>query len=531
MKLKHKIPLAFLVVTFLLAATGLFGIFRLNQSLTIYQTSVQNAAQNERAVNDLLYQFKVQVQEWKNTLLRGKDPIKLQTSWGRFQQQQTVVNGLARALQQALPAGDSQNLVNQFTSAHTAMGEAYRTGFNAFTSAHFDASVGDAAVIGVDREPSQRLVDAAKKIAAENAMLVQQTSAGADQALVISMVLMACVVALSVVGGVLFSNTIVRPIMQAAHVAQTVASGDLTSTIEATSDDEIGLLLTSLKDMNDRLVELVSTVRTGSESVANASAEIAAGNHDLSARTESQASALEQTAANMGELASTVNHSAANARQASQLATSASSVAEQGGRVVGQVVETMKGINESSNRISDIIGVIDGIAFQTNILALNAAVEAARAGDQGRGFAVVASEVRALAGRSAAAAKEIKQLITESVQRVEDGTMQVGQAGATMSDVVTGIRRVTVIVGEISAASDVQDTSVGQIGRAVTQIDQTTQQNAALVEQMAAAASSLKNLAGDLVEAISVFKISAQTQTQTRTQARPRGTGALTRFP
>jgi len=511
MKLKHKIPLAFLIVTFLMAATGLFGIFRLYQSLVIYQTSVQSAAQNERAVNDMLYQFKVQVQEWKDTLLRGRDPIKLQTSWGRFQQQQKIVNGLARALQQALPPGDSQTMVNQFTNAHSKMGEEYRNGYDAFTAAHFDATAGDAAVVGVDREPSQLLVDTAKKITAENATLVQQTSAGANQALIISIALMTCVVVLSVVGGVVFSGTIVRPIIQAAHVAETVASGDLTSTIEATSEDEIGLLLRSLKHMNDRLVALVSTVRTGSESVANASAEIAAGNHDLSARTESQASALEQTAANMSELASTVNHSAANARQASQLATSASSIAEQGGRVVGQVVETMKGINESSSRIADIIGVIDGIAFQTNILALNAAVEAARAGDQGRGFAVVATEVRALAGRSAAAAKEIKQLITVSVQRVEDGTAQVGQAGATMSDVVTGIRRVTSIVGEISAASDVQDTSVGQIGMAVNQIDQTTQQNAALVEQMAAAASSLKALAGDLVEAVSVFKISART--------------------
>jgi len=246
--------------------------------------------------------------------------------------------------------------------------------------------------------------------------------------------------------------------------------------------------------------------------VSNASEEIAQGNQDLSARTEHQASSLEQTAASMEELNSTVKLNADNARQANQMAVAASEIASRGGEVVGQVVGTMKGIQDASQKISDIISVIDSIAFQTNILALNAAVEAARAGEQGRGFAVVASEVRSLASRSADAAKEIKSLINASVERVEQGTMQVGQAGLTMNEVVSSIRRVTDIMGEISAASHQQTAGVAQVGEAVTSIDEATQQNAALVEEMAAAASSLRNQAHELVAAVSVFKLSGGEQ-------------------
>ncbi len=263
----------------------------------------------------------------------------------------------------------------------------------------------------------------------------------------------------------------------------------------------------TLKTTLQRMESAVATVRASAGNMDVACAEIASGNHDLSARTESQASALEQTASSMEELSSTVKQNADNARQANQLAQSASTVAVQGGEVVAQVVDTMKGINDSARKIHDIISVIDGIAFQTNILALNAAVEAARAGEQGRGFAVVAGEVRTLASRSAEAAKEIKQLITESVTRVDQGTNLVDQAGATMNEVVASIRRVTDIMGEISAASAEQSRGVGQVGEAVTTIDQMTQQNAALVEEMAAAASSLKGQAQELVQAVSVFKV------------------------
>lgn len=298
--------------------------------------------------------------------------------------------------------------------------------------------------------------------------------------------------------GLLFAvwatRSITTPVRRAVEAAEEISRGNLSIDIDAQGKDEPARLLHALAEMQQSLLRIVGHVREGSENVETASSEIAQGNNDLSARTE--------------QLNSTVRQNADNARQANQLAMSASTVAVHGGEVVGQVVETMKGINESSRKISDIISVIDGIAFQTNILALNAAVEAARAGEQGRGFAVVASEVRNLAGRSADAAKEIKSLITASVERVEQGTVLVDQAGTTMTEVVTAIRSVTDIMGEISAASNEQSQGVSQVGEAVTQMDQVTQQNAALVEEMAAAAGSLNGQAQDLVSTVAFFKLS-----------------------
>ena len=320
----------------------------------------------------------------------------------------------------------------------------------------------------------------------------------------------------SIVVGLLFASIfglslvrgISRPLNHAVMVANAVASGHLDQSIpDEGGQDEISELLRALAAMQQSLVQVVSTVRGNAEGVASACNEIAHGNHDLSARTERQASTLEETSASMDELSDAVRHNSDAARQANQLAQSASTVAVRGGDEVGQVVETMRAINTSSNRIADIIGVIDGIAFQTNILALNAAVEAARAGEQGRGFAVVASEVRLLAGRSAEAAKEIKSLINASVETVERGSSLVDQAGATMAEVVDSIRKVTEIMGNISAASSEQSEGVAQIGQAVGQMDQVTQQNAALVEQMAAAASSLSDQARDLVGAVAVFHL------------------------
>src|SRR5450830_33876 len=307
--------------------------------------------------------------------------------------------------------------------------------------------------------------------------------------------------------GLLLVRNIARSLKQAIAVTEAVAQGDLSQRIEVQGQDEVAQLLKALSGMQQSLIKVVATVRQGAEGVATASAEIATGNSDLSARTEGQASALEETAASMEELGSAVQHNADNARQANQLALGASEVAHNGGQVVAQVVHTMRDIHQSSQKIADIIGVIDGIAFQTNILALNAAVEAARAGEQGRGFAVVAGEVRALAGRSAEAAKEIKTLISASVERVDQGSQLVDQAGQTMGEVVAAIGRVSDIVGEISAATGQQSAGVAQVGEAVTQMDQATQQNAALVEQMAAAATGLKNQAQDLVQAVSVFRL------------------------
>lgn len=307
--------------------------------------------------------------------------------------------------------------------------------------------------------------------------------------------------------GYVVARSITAPVARAVELAEAVAQGDLTRRIEVNSNDEIGQLLAALKHMNESLVRIVSEVRSGTDTIATASGQIAAGNQDLSSRTEQQASSLEETASSMEELTSTVKQSAENAQQANQLAAAASSVAGKGGEVVGQVVDTMASINESSTKIVEIIGVIDGIAFQTNILALNAAVEAARAGEQGRGFAVVASEVRNLAQRSAAAAKEIKTLINDSVERVEDGTKLVGQAGATMQEIVQSVQRVTDIMTEMTAATREQTAGIEQINLAISQMDQVTQQNASLVEEAAAASESLQEQAGSLARAVSVFRL------------------------
>jgi len=319
-------------------------------------------------------------------------------------------------------------------------------------------------------------------------------------------------VAAVIVGLVLLSWHVARVLRRRVAVsralAERVRDGDLTQAVrDDGARDEFSPLLAALGDMQDALTRIVARVRQNAESVATASAQIASGNNDLSARTEVQASALQQTAASMEQLGAAVRHNADNARQADRLAQDASRVAGQGGDVVTQVVDTMRGIDDASRRIADIIGVIDAIAFQTNILALNAAVEAARAGEQGRGFAVVAGEVRSLAQRSAGAAREIRDLIAASVARVEQGTRFVGTAGETMAEVVGAIRRVTGIVGEISVASQQQSQGVSQVGEAIAQMDQTTQQNAALVEQSAAAADSLRAQAQALVQAVSAFRI------------------------
>ncbi|WP_088279123.1 methyl-accepting chemotaxis protein [Ideonella sp. A 288] len=300
-----------------------------------------------------------------------------------------------------------------------------------------------------------------------------------------------------------------RPLAHAVDIAERVAAGDLTTETDARGRDEVAQLLRALNRMSGSLSTLVQQVRTAADGIATGSQEIATGNADLSQRTELQASALQQTASSMSDLGSAVTHNADNARQANQFALGASTVAVKGGEVVGQVVETMKGIHHSSQKIADIIGVIDGIAFQTNILALNAAVEAARAGEQGRGFAVVAGEVRGLAQRSADAAREIKQLISASVEQVERGSTLVDQAGATMHEIVSSVSRVSDIMNEINAATGAQSNGVAQVSEAVSRMDQSTQQNAALVEQSAAAAESLNQQAQRLVHAVSVFKLGA----------------------
>jgi methyl-accepting chemotaxis protein len=372
-----------------------------------------------------------------------------------------------------------------------------------------------------------RLVDMQLKASSE----FLDSSVKADKQLTWWLVgLGAAAVALGVVGAMMITRSITQPLHGAVSIAKKVADGELTSNIYNEGRDETSELLTALKDMNESLAKTVGDVRSGTETITVAAQEIASGNADLSSRTESQASSLEETASSMEELTSTVKQNADNARQANQLAVSASSVAEKGGTVVAQVVDTMGSIKDSSRKIVDIIGVIDGIAFQTNILALNAAVEAARAGEQGRGFAVVASEVRNLAQRSAGAAKEIKALIGDSVDKVDAGSKLVDEAGQTMDLIVTSIKQVADIMGEITAATQEQSNGIEEVNQAITQMDEMTQQNAALVEQAAAAAESMEEQAQMLAKAVSIFKLSGDELKRPRQQA-ARASAPVARAP
>ncbi|KRC85908.1 Methyl-accepting chemotaxis protein III [compost metagenome] len=337
--------------------------------------------------------------------------------------------------------------------------------------------------------------------------VAREASTRINGAIVFLICLLAVVAVLVVALYIVFGRSVFRPLHEAGRLFDRIAAGDLTNRIDQRGNNEIGILYAAVKRMQDSLARTVSAVRLGVEEIHTGSREIAAGNIDLSSRTEQQAASLEETAASMDELSSTVKNNAESSRNASQLAVAASAVATRGGQAVGDVVGTMRGIADSSHRIADIVGVIDGIAFQTNILALNAAVEAARAGEQGKGFAVVASEVRALAQRSAAAAKEIKGLIDDSVQKVSLGSDQVEAAGATMQEIVTSVRRVTDIINEISSASEEQSQGIQQVNQAVSQMDSVTQQNAALVEEAAASAASLETQAQRLREAVAVFKL------------------------
>ena len=507
MKLALKLPLAFAAALLLMFASAIYGIVSLNHCINQYNTSVAQNVANERLASAMLTAFKLQVQEWKDTLLRGKDPAKRDKYWSAFAEREKTVDDQARDLLAKLPEGQSRTLIEQFASAHQSMGNGYRKGFDAFTAAGFDPTAGDTAVAGVDREPSRLLEQAAQEIAAQSASESGKAARNAEHASIISIVLMVIAFAAGLTGAWFFSRAITSHLNRAVSFAGTIAAGNLCAHIDDAGKDEIGDLMMSLKEMQTSLATIVTTVRHNAVAVSTASSQIAAGNLSLSSRTEQQAASLEQTAASMEELTSTVRMNSDNARNALSLASHASDTATRGGEVMGQVIETMSGISKSASQVADILGVIDSIAFQTNILALNAAVEAARAGEQGRGFAVVASEVRALAQRSASAAKEIKALIDQSSARVDAGTQFVTGAGEIIDEIVDSVKRVTLIVGEISTASTEQSTGIEQVNTAVIQMDQMTQHNAAMVEEASAAAQSLAEEAASLRDTVAVFTI------------------------
>ncbi len=507
MNLSKKLPLAFGAIAVLCAMTGLSGIVQMNRALDTYARVIEVDIANKDATASTIEDFKSQVQEWKNVLIRGKDPEQLERYWSAFQAREKAVATAAETLAGRLPDEEARLLITRFAAAHQQMGVNYRAGFGAFKAAGFDSSAGDAAVKGMDRAPTALLDEARKRIDATAAASQAQASSQRHEAVMTSITLMIAGLAAGIVAGLLLSRAIVRPIAEAVTITERVAEGDLTGRINTAGRDEIGKLMRALQHMTNSLSGIVSTVRRGTGTIADASSEIATGNMDLSSRTEQQASSLEETASSMEELTSTVRLNADNARQANELAASASDVARRGGAAVAQVVGTMAAIDVSSKKIVDIIGVIDGIAFQTNILALNAAVEAARAGEQGRGFAVVATEVRSLAQRSAAAAREIKILIDDSVATVEAGGRLAGEAGTTMEEVVGSVQRVSEIIREISLASQEQSAGIEQVNMAITQMDQVTQQNAALVEEAAAAAASMQEQAASLVKSVGVFRI------------------------
>jgi methyl-accepting chemotaxis protein-1 (serine sensor receptor) len=508
-----------LLAALLLVATafvGLRGWMALEELFQRGEQAMEKGALIEQSVDaarSAQVQFKIQVQEWKNTLLRGKDPEAFKKYRQAFIDESAATQVSLKKLEKLMPLiGMDDAAARKAQEAHAELLNKYVEALKSYASDD-PSSVErvDGQVKGVDRLPTKMIDDIVVAVLQHGHDLRAAISADSRADYRQARLLLMAAVALSLAVGMVITwwlvRSIVRPLSEAVQIARTVASGDLRSEVVVSGRDETAQLLQSLKGMNDNLVRMVSELRQGAGAITVAATEIANGNRDLSARTEGQASSLEETAASMEQITSTVQKNADHAQHANQLAGAASGVASRGGEMVGAVVQTMQAIEESSRRIVDIIGVIDGIAFQTNILALNAAVEAARAGEQGRGFAVVASEVRSLAQRSATAAKEIKELISDSVGKINAGTSLVGGAGETMQEIVASIQKVAAIMDDITDANREQSAGIDEVNKAVLQMDSATQQNAALVEQTAVAAGSMQEQAETLARAVAVFKL------------------------
>jgi len=518
-----KLILSFLIVAALgavISALGVFHMGRISASTeTLYNHELQTLKAVQAANIHLLYASRAQMGLLSASTKgeRNAGIAELKKAGGELAERMAEVKPVLLETEEGRKLNEEYEA--QLPNLKKRMGD-FITLLSAqsLDSSQFDGRVGeDSAQLLKDSHALEQVLG---KMVAYSDGLARTSMEHATQTYKTSRLLMLAMALIGVIASVGLGLVVARLLSRqlggepgyAADVVGRIAGGDLTLGVEADSAKD-GSVLHSIKQMQDQLTQVVGKIKLSTDAIATASGQIAAGNNDLSSRTEEQASSLQQTAASMEELTSTVKQNADNARQANQLALSASEVAVKGGNVVSQVVDTMASINASSRKIVDIIGVIDGIAFQTNILALNAAVEAARAGEQGRGFAVVASEVRNLAQRSAAAAKEIKGLIDDSVGKVDAGSALVGEAGKTMQEIVGSVKRVTDIIGEITAASHEQTSGIEQINQAITQMDQVTQQNAALVEEAAAAAQSMQEQAGSLVDAVSVFRLDTGART------------------
>ena len=506
--LQFKLLLLVTVALGLPLAAALISLARVYSSAEQLERISRQDFQAQEIVLRATIRFKQQVQEWKDVLLRGSDPAALEKYWNNFQAREADTRNAVLQARDAIAYEDLRTKLDEFLAAHQAAGERYRAGFAAFKAAQFDPHAGDVAVAGIDRPPTELLLQAEKVARERGALAVAQAVGSAQTAFRLAIGTTLVVVGVALVLLWLFiRHTMVEPIREAMRFASRIAEGDLTGEIRARSRDEVGQLQDALAKMNGSLTAIVRQMSSAAESVAVASGQVASGATSLSQQTEEQASSLEETAASMEELSTTVQQNAGNAEKADKLARHASDAAQAGGVEVRNVVGTMAEITGDSKRIGEIVAMIDAIAFQTNILALNAAVEAARAGEQGRGFAVVASEVRVLAQRSAEAAREIKALIGRSSQKVQAGATLVERAAGTIERLVDGVREVSGLMSSIAEASGEQARGVQQINKTVTEMDKVVQHTASAVHESASAAEGMRRQAEEMVRTVNSFRL------------------------